>query len=238
MGHYFVVAHQTATSPVLVGRLRRIAREDRRSEFTVLVPATHPKHLVRRAQGEPLFTWDERESHRMAARRAEEARATLEREGLRVRDAVVGDDSPLLAIEDQLRSEAEVPDGIVLSTLPVAESRWARMSLREQAERRFPIPVLHVCEGRENVAWSLPAEPTEPAPWRRRAAAVSTGRGLLIVVILAVAYLLGSALLALTVDRRFFVNDALALIVFAVFIAGLYLIERGSRIARDHSVVR
>ena len=226
MGRYLVVAHQTATSPLLIERLSRIARDDRRAEFTVLVPATHPKHIVRREEGDALFVWDERESHELAAQRAEEARELLGRAGLRVHDAVVGDDAPLLAIEDLLRSEPDGFDGIVLSTLPLGESRWARMNLREQAERRFDIPVLHVCRGREDAQWSRAAVEEAPRRPGGLVPALTGRRGAMLVAALAIVYLASAAVLALAVDRRFFVNDALALSVFAVLFVGLFFADR------------
>ena len=228
MGHYLVVAHQTATSSLLLNRLTRIARDDRRAAFTVLVPATHPKHIARREEGEGLFVWDEHESYELAAERAEEARAQLARAGLRVRDAVVGDESPLLAIEDWLRGSPERVEGIVISTLPLAESRWTRMSLREQAERRFDVPVLHICEGREDAGWSRPRAEATPSRVRAFVLVPDGRRGVMLVAALVLVYLMSAGVLAVAVDRKFFVNDVLALTVFAVVVIGLVLAERFS----------
>ena len=234
MARYLVVAHQTATSSLVIERLSRMADEDAKAQFTLLVPATHPKHLVRREEGDHLFVWDERETYEIASQRAEEARERLDRAGLRVSDAVVGDDSPLLAIEDLLRSDPGGFDGIVLSTLPLDRSRWDRMNLRDQAERRFGIPILHVCEGREDAQWSQPeAVRARARSHLGRLLPTLTGRhDAALVATLALVYLVSTAFLALAVDRRFFVNDALALTIFAIFFASLFLIERSAPLPR------
>src|SRR5438445_1448635 len=89
MSKYLVVAHQTATSPVLLDKLREIAAEDETATFTLLVPATPVQHLLTKREGEAIA---------LAQHAASEARALAERNGIRVNDALVGDASPIEAI--------------------------------------------------------------------------------------------------------------------------------------------
>jgi GABA permease len=54
----------------------------------------------------------------------------------------VGDDDPLQAIEDALRSFPA--DEIVLSTHPPGRSNWLERGLVEHARERFEVPLAHV----------------------------------------------------------------------------------------------
>ena len=109
MSNYLVVAHQTATSPELLRRASEIADRDSGALFTLLVPATPVVHLL---------TWEEGETQEVARLRAAEAKQRFESSALRVEAAKVGDASPMLAIEDELRKNPGKYDAIVLSTLP------------------------------------------------------------------------------------------------------------------------
>src|SRR5580765_1826780 len=106
MAHYLVVAHQTATSPELIARAKNIASEDREAGFTLLIPATHPTHLLHWNAGSH-FVWDEEKTYSIAQDRAKEARVRFERAGLRVERTTIGDASPVLAIEDELRLDPD-----------------------------------------------------------------------------------------------------------------------------------
>ncbi len=48
-------------------------------------------------------------------------------------------------------------------------------------------------------------------------------------VILMLVYLAAATTLALRVDRAFFLNDAVALVLFAVLLGGMMAFERSSR---------
>ncbi len=135
MSRYLVVAYQTASSPELLERLKRLAAEDRTAEFALLLPATPTGDLL---------TWTEGEATAVAAKAADAARQEMERSGLRVTRASVGDPSPLMAIEDELRDHQELYDAIVICTFPAGISRWLRLDIVHQAERRFALPVIHV----------------------------------------------------------------------------------------------
>lgn len=141
MGRYLVVAHQTAASLELQEKLRTLASGDPGAEFVLLVPATLIPHLL---------TWVEGEARATAQRTAEVARAQLEKAGLNVIRTSVGDESPLLAIEDELRESPARYDGIVICTFPPGVSRWLRLDLPHQAERRFSLPVIAVVAERRN----------------------------------------------------------------------------------------
>ena len=143
MTHYLVVAHQTATSAELLQRVSELAAFDPETIFTVLVPATPVVHLL---------TWEEGETNQIARQRAEEARERFEGSGLNVAQAKVGDGSPLLAIGDELRAHPGEYDAVVLSTLPPGLSRWLRLDVHHQAERKFGLPVIHVVAQRQDKA--------------------------------------------------------------------------------------
>jgi hypothetical protein len=70
MTKYLVVAHQTASSPELLDKLKELAREDAEAEFVLLVPATPVRHLLASVEGEA----------RAAAQSAAEAAKTLSRQ--------------------------------------------------------------------------------------------------------------------------------------------------------------
>jgi hypothetical protein len=138
MSKYLVVAHQTATSGVLIETLSELAAEDASAQFTLVVPATKVQHLLTYVDGEA-----------QAAARAtgEEARSVMERAGIHVSDVTVGDESPLQAIADALAGASY--DAIIISTLPPGISRWLNMDVHTQAKRRFNVPVISVITPKE-----------------------------------------------------------------------------------------
>ncbi len=135
MTRYLVVAHQTATSLELLEKVTGIADDDAGSTFTILVPATAVNHLL---------VWEDWESKTIAGKRAVMARALFESRDLKVMRTTVGDSSPMLAIEDELRKHPGEHDAIILSTLPPGTSRWLRLDVHHKAEGKFGIPVIHV----------------------------------------------------------------------------------------------
>ena len=135
MAEYLVVAHQTASSSELVARASELAANEPEVSFTLLIPATPPSHLL---------TWEGGEAVATARKRGQEARVLFEAHSLRVSRTEVGDRSPLLAIEDELRTHHGIYKAIVLCTLPPGISRWLKLDVHHQAERKFTIPVIHV----------------------------------------------------------------------------------------------
>ncbi len=135
MARYLVVAHQTATSPELLERLKGLARDVPRCDFVLLVPATPAGQML---------VWTEGQGDLLALRAANRARTHMERAGLKIARIAVGDASPLQAVDDEMRENAEQYDGIVICTLPVGVSRWLGLDLPHRVERKYPMPVIHV----------------------------------------------------------------------------------------------
>jgi GABA permease len=132
MSRVLVVANETVGAEELLAEIRRI--EDRRtSKFHVLAPAVAGEH--------GLGTWNQEGAIQHAQQRLDKTIALLRSEGL---DATgqVGDMVPLAAIEDALRTFPA--DMIVISTHPVARSRWLKKDLVERARKKFARPVVHV----------------------------------------------------------------------------------------------
>lgn len=136
MGRYLVVANQTASSPELLSKLRELAAEDAGAEFVLLVPATPVRHS--------LSGTVEGESIELARRAGEAARALWEQNGLKTNRIEVGDLVPPRAVEDDLREHPTHYEGIIVSTFPLGVSRWLKLDVPHQMQRRFDIPVIHV----------------------------------------------------------------------------------------------
>ncbi len=123
-----VVANQTACSDELLDVVRqRVA--DGPCQFTLVVPATPPREHA---------TWTEGDARSLARKRMIEAIDRLRTVGAEV-DGVIGDASPLQAVDDQLSAGPQ--DEIILSTLPVGISRWLKMDLPHRMEQHFAVPV-------------------------------------------------------------------------------------------------
>jgi GABA permease len=123
-----VVANQTACGDELLEavRARMVAGP---CEFTLLVPATHPQDHA---------TWTEGDARAIALRRMDAAIVRFGEIGAAV-DGVVGDASPVRAIDDVLLENPH--DEIILSTLPPGVSRWLRLDLPQRVGQRFGLPV-------------------------------------------------------------------------------------------------
>lgn len=218
MGNYLVVAHQTATSAELLSRAKNLAREDGEATFTLLIPATHPTNLLHWS-AESHFVWDDEKTYRIAQDRAQEARSRFEREGLHVERTAIGDASPVLAIEDELRLRPDHYDTIVLSTLPAGRSRWLLSGIGSQVAK-FGLPVVHVGGQPQPPRRSLLQRIPVPH-FVRQLASGGERSTIMVIAALMLIYLVGGTLLALNVNRGFFLNDAMALIVFGIILGGL-----------------
>lgn len=141
MGRYLIVAHQTASSPELIERAQQISGDDASAEFVLLVPATQPQHRL---------TWAEGEARSIAAREADAARTALAAAGITVSRTEIGDASPLMAIDDEIRDHAGDYDTIVVCTFPPGISRWLKLDIPHQVER-YGLPVIHVVASRSRV---------------------------------------------------------------------------------------
>jgi hypothetical protein len=148
MARYLIVAHETVTNAQLHDQVRAVARQDEQAEFVLLVPATPVRHL--------LFRRGNDEDARTVARRlADKAAAMFAREGINLVEAKVGPESPLDAVEEEVRAYPDYA-GFVISTLPREKSRWLRMDLPRQIEARYGRPVYHVLATQEWSAGDLP----------------------------------------------------------------------------------
>jgi len=230
MARYMVVAHQTATSPELVARLRDIAERDRKARFTLVVPETHVSHLL---------VHDITETHAAAQAAADAAERVLRDARITLDLVTIGDASPVVAIEDVLRADPDY-DAVVLSTLRPGVSRWLDMDVHHRVEKKFDLPVIHVCEGGDE-AWfgrgapaavvSIPPPRRERAPEKAPRLVPERASRWPIVVALMFVYLSITTGLALGVSRTFFITDAVALAVFAVMIVGVRWMERARRMS-------
>jgi hypothetical protein len=58
--------------------------------------------------------------------------------------ATVGSSDPLRAIDDELSTHPDYYDTLVICTLPPGASRWLRLDMVHQADRRFGLPIIHI----------------------------------------------------------------------------------------------
>ena len=130
-----LVANQTIGSDELRNAVLELRANDQAAEFTLVVPATR---VVRG------LMWDEIETRAVARSRMEAGVELLRTAGCRVVEGRVGDEDPVLAVEDELRRRRYA--GIVISTLPPGASRWLKMDVVSRIKRRFPsrLMVTHV----------------------------------------------------------------------------------------------
>jgi len=126
-----VVANETVRGQTLLETLGRIAQPG--TELLVVAPAlpSRVRHWVSDVDG----------ARADAERRLQDTVSHLASTGLTVRGEV-GDDDPLLAIADALRTFGA--DEIVISTHPKGRSRWLERDLVGKAAQRFALPITHV----------------------------------------------------------------------------------------------
>lgn len=134
VSEYLIVAYQTAGGGELRDALSEVSRNDPDAEFTLLVPATHTKHL---------FTWTEGEAKALASQRAEAAAEGLRASGLNLTSVVIADADPFVAVSSHLMTHHDYV-GIIVSTFPPRISRWLRLDLPTKLEKRSGLPVTHV----------------------------------------------------------------------------------------------
>jgi len=127
MATYMLVANQTVETDELRDAALEIQAGDRAAEFILIVPATRVVHGL---------VWDEVETKAVAHARLEAGMKRLAAGGVRMAGGRVGDEDPVLAVEDELRRERYA--GIVISTLPPGASRWLKMDVISRIRRRLP----------------------------------------------------------------------------------------------------
>ncbi len=137
-----VVANETVGGAALMSTLAQLAQPT--TELFVVAPAlaSRVRHWASDTDG----------ARADAERRLQASVARLEATGLEVRGEI-GDEDPLVAIEDALRTFGA--DAIVISTHPEGRSNWLKQNVVERARARFALPVTHVVV-------DLSAEPNQP----------------------------------------------------------------------------
>jgi len=143
MSRHLVVAHQTVTSPNLLEVMKGIADEDPDAQFTLLIPRTRVENLL---------TWTEGESRSIAEQAAETAKDMFEYNGLTIEDTIIGDESPVQAVDDVMAANGpyEAPFAtIIVSTFPPGLSRWLKLDPHNRIRQRYDIPVISVVAPRE-----------------------------------------------------------------------------------------
>jgi hypothetical protein len=135
MARYLVVAHETVANPELLEEVKAVRRRDPQAEFVLLVPATPVRHLLRRS--------DEQEAKEAARKLADRAQAMFAENGIKLSDARVGAESPIDAIDDEVKASPGYA-GFIISTLPREKSRWLRMDLPHVVASKYHLPVYHV----------------------------------------------------------------------------------------------
>ena len=106
---------------------------DGASEVLVVTPALNSR--IRH------WTSDEDGARAQAQDRLEASLASLGASGVRAKGQV-GDDDPLQAIGDALRTFPA--DEIIVSTHPPGRSNWLEKGIVEGARERFSVPITHV----------------------------------------------------------------------------------------------
>ena len=151
MAKYLLVAHQTAERQELLDAATELAAHDAKASFALLVPATPVGDLL---------VWDEGDTKQVALTRARSAAEALQRSGIKVVDARVGDADPVLALDDEFTAGRRY-DAIVISTLPPGLSRWIKMDVVSRLRRTHPrVRLIHVVSSAE----PTPAHPNAESP--------------------------------------------------------------------------
>ena len=136
MATYLVIAHQTARSYELSRAMREQVEQDPEAEFVLLVPATPPELLSAPSTG----------SLRDIAREvAAEAADSFRNAGFKVKWTIIGDQSPIVAMDTEVRDHPREYAGIIISTFPRGRSRWLDLQILRSAEA-FSLPLVHVVD--------------------------------------------------------------------------------------------
>ena len=127
-----VVANETVAGRSLLTQIHDRSQVTT-TKVLVVAPAlnSHVKH----------WTSDEDAARAEAELRLERSLAALREVGVDASGAI-GDDDPLQAIEDALRTFA--PDELIISTHPEGRSNWLERGVVTGAHERFVMPITHV----------------------------------------------------------------------------------------------
>jgi hypothetical protein len=127
-----VVANETVAGRALRGEIVQRTKEEE-ADILVVCPALNSR--IRH------WTSDEDQARANAQERLERSLAALAEEGVDARGEV-GDDDPLQAIEDALRTFGA--DEIIISTHPPGRSNWLEREVIVRGRERFDLPITHV----------------------------------------------------------------------------------------------
>ena len=127
-----VIANETVGGRALLSEIRSRA-SDGNTKIFVVTPALNT----------PVKHWtNEEDAARVAAqKRLDQSLEAIRGAGLNA-TGEIGDDDPVQAIEDALRTFA--PDELIISTHPEGRSNWLERGIVEHARERFALPVTHV----------------------------------------------------------------------------------------------
>ena len=140
-----VVANETVAGTALREEIvHRVGAEE--GEVLVVAPAlnTRLRH----------WTSDEDRARAAAQARVDASLAALAEAGVAARGQV-GDDDPIQAIEDALRTFGA--DEIIISTYPPGRSNWLEHDLVRRARERYECPITHVVTDIEHEGARKPA---------------------------------------------------------------------------------
>jgi len=127
-----VLANESVGGAELLGQLEAHAA-GRTLRVRVVAPA-----LVSRLE---QWTNDDGEARAAAQERLDDSVAALRAAGVEV-DGELGDENPVQAVEDALRTFR--PDELVLATHPEGSASWLEQGVVEEVRERFALPVTHV----------------------------------------------------------------------------------------------
>lgn len=127
-----VIANETLADVRLVEEIERAAAGYRKQVRVVCPALTSPvRHWTSDVDG----------GRAHAQQRLDESLSLLHAAGIDAQGEI-GDDDPLLAIENALRRFGA--DEIIISTHPEADSNWLERDVVERARERFALPITHV----------------------------------------------------------------------------------------------
>ncbi len=225
MTRLLIVAHQTATSPSLMRRLTALAQRDRSLRVSIVVPQTAVNRLPKRKRAPKTASEAAAAVASRFARVMSTSRITVERVSVGALDPV--------AAARRVEERDGPFDAIVLSTLPPRESVWLEFDALRRLREATDAPVIVVNEANE-AAWpaelaALEARAGGKAGWRPVPEGVGGGVRLWHIGLAMSVYIVGTLALMLLVDRRFLLNDIVAIVLFGLILGWLAFDERGRR---------
>lgn len=225
MTRLLIVAHQTATSPSLLRRLTAFAERDRSLRVSIVVPQTAVNRLPQRKRAPKTAS-------EAAAATARRAVRVLSNARINVEGASVGALDPVEAARGVELREGPF-DAIVLSTLRPGASAWLAFDAPGRLTEAARAPVIVVHEENEAewpaVLASLEARTAGGEGWRPVPEGVGTGIRLWHIALAMSVYIVGTLSLMVLVDRRFILNDIVAITLFGLILGWLALDERRRR---------